>query len=60
MFVRHSNWNLKPLVQVVNVSVLSNDAVLVNELPGHLHVPAGLVDQREVEGDLPPQIHLVV
>lgn len=51
---------MKPLVQTVNLCVLSNDAVRVNELPGHLHVPAGLVDQGEVEGDLSPQVHLVV
>lgn len=39
---------------------LSNNAVCVDELAGHLHVPAGLVDEGEVEGDLPPQIHLIV
>lgn len=38
----------------------SNNAVRADELPGHLRVPAGLVDQREVEGNLPPQIHLIV
>lgn len=31
-----------------------------NELPGHLHVPTGLVDEGQVEGDLPRQIHLIV
>lgn len=31
-----------------------------NELPGHLHVPAGLIDKGQVEGDLPPQVHLVI
>lgn len=44
----------------MSLCTLSNDAVCVNELPGHRHVPAGLVDQGEVEGDLSPQIHLVV
>lgn len=32
----------------------------VDELPGHPHVSAGLVDEGEVEGDLPLQIHLIV
>lgn len=32
----------------------------VDELAGHLHVPAGLVDEGEIEGDLPPQIHLII
>lgn len=38
----------------------SNDAVRANELPRHLHVAAGLVDEGQVEGDLPPQVHLVI
>lgn len=38
----------------------SNDAVGSDELPGHLHVPTGLVDEGQVEGNLPPQVHLVV
>lgn len=32
----------------------------VNELPRHLRVAAGPVDQGQVEGDLPPQVHLVL
>lgn len=32
----------------------SNDAVRANELARHLHVAAGLVDEGQVEGDLPP------
>lgn len=31
-----------------------------NDLPGHLHIPAGLVDEGQVEGDLSPQVHLIV
>lgn len=31
-----------------------------NELPGHLHVPTGLVNEGQVEGYLPRQIHLIV
>lgn len=42
------------------VCIFSNDTVCVDELPGHPHVPAGLVDEGEVEGDLPLQIHLIV
>lgn len=37
-----------------------NNTVRANELSGHLHVPTGLVDEGEVEGDLPGQIHLIV
>lgn len=37
-----------------------NGAVRVDELPSHGHVPAGLVDERQVEGDFPPEIHLIV
>lgn len=47
-------------MQVVNLCVLSNNTVRANELPGHLHVPTGLVDEGEVEGDLPGQIHLII
>lgn len=32
----------------------------VYELVGHPHVPAGLVDEREVEGNLPPQIPMII
>lgn len=39
---------------------LSNNAVRVDELPGHLHIPARLVEEGEVEGDLSLQIHLIV
>lgn len=45
---------------MMDLCVLSNNAVRVNELPGHLHVPAGLVDEGEVEGNLPRQIQLIV
>lgn len=45
---------------MVNSCVLSNDAVCVNELPCHLCVPAGLVNKRQIEGNLPPQVHLIV
>lgn len=45
---------------MMDLCVLSNNAVCVNELPGHLHVPAGLVDEGEVEGNLPRQIQLIV
>lgn len=38
----------------------SNDAVRANELPRHLHVAAGLVDEGQVEGDLSLQVHLVI
>lgn len=48
------------MVRVVNSCVLSNNTVCANELPGYLHVPTGLVDEGEVEGDLPAQIHLLV
>lgn len=40
--------------------VLSNNAVCVNEVPGHLRVPAGLVNERQIEGSLSPQVHLIV
>lgn len=43
-----------------NSCVLSNNAVCVNELPCHLCVPAGLINKRQIEGDLPPQVHLIV
>lgn len=45
---------------MVSLCLLLNNAVCVNELPGHLHIPTGLVDEGEVEGDLPPQIHLII
>lgn len=48
------------LTDAICVSVLSNNAVRANELPGHLHVPAGLVNEGQVKGDLPLQIHLIV
>lgn len=45
---------------MMDLCVLSNNAVCLNELPGHLHIPAGLVDEGEVEGNLPSQIQLIV
>lgn len=45
---------------LMNLCAFLNNAVSVDELAGHLHVPAGLVDEGEVEGDLPPQIHLII
>lgn len=45
---------------MVNSCALSNNAVCVNELPRHLDVPAGLVNERQIEGDLPPQVHLII
>lgn len=51
--------NVKDLKMGILVRFL-NDAVRANELPRHLHVAAGLVDEGQVEGDLPPQVHLVI
>lgn len=38
----------------------SNNAVCLDELVGHFHVPACLVDMREIEGNLPPQIQMII
>lgn len=45
---------------MMNSCVLSNNTVSVNEVPGHLRVPAGLVNERQIEGNLSPQVHLIV
>lgn len=45
---------------VRHLCAFSNNAVCVDELVGHFHVPTGLVDEREVEGDLSPQIQLII
>lgn len=57
-----SQYTDNPGVSPVTVSpwVLSNNAVCVNELASHLRVPAGLINEGQVEGDLPPQVHLIV
>lgn len=60
-YLQSHNSKSKPLAQTMrHLEHFSNNAVCVDELEGHLHVPAGLIDEREVECDLPPQIHLIV